>query len=91
MTRKTKRQSPDRWKGYTYEKKQELLSRVNDIRKLLPVLQNDITHSSTNIDVVYNEIFEVVESLYGELDIGNLTQDKNRRWKKEKERVRKSQ
>lgn len=80
----------NKWKGYTYEQKKEIQEKIARGRELFRLLHNRVTHSDIDVDMIYNELFELVESLYGELDLHNLIQDNQRRWQTEKERVKKA-
>lgn len=79
-----------RWKGYTYEEKKAIQEKIARGRELFRLLHNRVTNSDSDTHMVYNELFELVESLYGELDMDGLVADSRRRWRDEKEKVRKA-
>jgi hypothetical protein len=90
MSKKKKKKKKNKFQGYRYEQKKEIQKRIAVAREKLRLLHNCVTHSDINTDRIYNELFEVVEALYVDLDIGALAQDNQRRWREEKERVRKA-
>lgn len=79
----------DKWKGYTYEQTQRISADIELLKSRLDLLRLDVVRNSINTDDRYNEIFEMVESLYGELDLHNLALDNNRRWKAHKDILKK--
>ena len=80
----------DRWKGYTYEQKGEIQQKIERLRSKLQILGGLVSNSSINLDVEYNECFELMEELYNDLDMHNLTLDNQRRWKAHKKILERS-
>jgi hypothetical protein len=88
MSRKKKSRTTDKWQGYTYEQKKAIQDRISVLHGLLRTLYNNVSKADIDTDTTYNNIFEQVEALYGELDIHNLTLDNQRRWQEHKDELR---
>lgn len=67
---------PDKW---SYEKKKDILARIDKARELLEILKRNIVNNSLDTHETYNRIFDIAEGLYGDMEIGKLIQDYNRR------------
>lgn len=80
-----------KWKGYTYEQKGEIQAKIQTVCNKLDVLQGLVANSSINLDMEYYDAFELMEELYGDLDIHNLTLDNQRRWKAHKKMIERNE
>lgn len=90
MSRKKSSQTTrDKWRGYSYEQKKDIHKKIEVLHGLLRTLYNNVTKNDIDTDTTYNKIFDMVEGLYGELDIHNLTLDNQRRWHEHKDLLRK--
>jgi len=63
---------PEKW---TPDYKRDIIKDLDAIRSFCGQLQRDLVHNDSFLLDDYNSLMEVVEGLYGKLELGELAQD----------------
>ena len=77
---------PDKW---GYERKKEILAKISKARSLLAMLSKNVSNEELDTHETYGRVYDIMEELYNDIEIGKLTEDYLRRKKEVDDRLRK--